>query len=241
MNSASQVSSKPDRRMPPRTRRVAGCQVVSSEVFFVIASHLPAASRIPVALEGRSRVNSACGLDDPRRNCVRIPCRRATRISDLSSQTDGPGGMTSMTDTDDLFFSGFGLDRQRLDGLVSEALANADDGELFLEYRQSESLVLDDGRLKSAGFDTSHGFGLRAVADEATGYAHATDLGEEAIRRAGEAVAGVCSGRSGTFAPPPPGTNRSLYRADNPLALVPFAAKTQLLTDIDAYARGKDE
>jgi TldD protein len=149
--------------------------------------------------------------------------------------------MTSMTDTDDLFFSGFGLDRQRLDGLVSEALANADDGELFLEYRQSESLVLDDGRLKSAGFDTSHGFGLRAVAGEATGYAHATDLSEEAIRRAGEAVAGVCRGWDGTFAPPPPGTNRSLYRADNPLALVPFETKTRLLTDIDSYARGKDE
>jgi TldD protein len=149
--------------------------------------------------------------------------------------------MTSITDTDDLFFDGFGLDRQRLDGLVSEALRNADDGELFLEYRQSESLVLDDGRLKSAGFDTAQGFGLRAVASEAIGLAHATDLSEEAIRRAAAAVAGVCPGRGGTFAPPPPRTNRSLYRPDNPLALVPFAAKTQLLADIDAYARGRDE
>jgi TldD protein len=148
--------------------------------------------------------------------------------------------MTSTTDTDDLFFNRLGLDRQRLEGLVSEALSKADDGELFLEYRQSESLVLDDGRLKSAGFDTSHGFGLRAVAGEATGYAHATDLTEEAIRRAGEAVRSVCRGQGGTFALPPPRTNRSLYRADNPLALVPFEAKARLLADIDAYARGKD-
>ena len=149
--------------------------------------------------------------------------------------------MTSIADIDDLFFNDFGLDRQRLDSLVSEALSKADDGELFLEYRQSESLVLDDGRLKSAGFDTSHGFGLRAVAGEAIGLAHATDLSEEAIRRAGEAVAGVCRGWDGTFAPPPPRTNRSLYRPDNPLALIPFPAKTRLLTDIDAYARGRDE
>ena len=38
-----------------------------------------------------------------------------------------------------------------------------DDGELFLEYSQSESVALDDGRIKSAAFDTTQGFGLRAV------------------------------------------------------------------------------
>src|SRR5512132_1412055 len=129
--------------------------------------------------------------------------------------------MTSITDTDDLFFNGFGLDRQRLDGLVSEALANADDGELFLEYRQSESLVLDDGRLKSASFDTSQGFGLRAVAGEVTGLAHGSDLNEESIRGAADTVRTVCRGYGGTFAQPAPRTNRALYGSFNPLALVP--------------------
>ena len=52
-------------------------------------------------------------------------------------------------------------------------LKGADDGEMFLEYRQSESLVFDDERLKSASFDTSQGFGLRSVSGETTGYAHA--------------------------------------------------------------------
>ncbi len=33
---------------------------------------------------------------------------------------------------------------------VGEALEGADDGELFLEYRQSESVSLDDGRIRSA-------------------------------------------------------------------------------------------
>ncbi len=148
--------------------------------------------------------------------------------------------MSTISDTDELFFNRIGLDRRRLDAIVGEALSGADDGELFLEYRQSESMVLDDGCLKSAAFDTSQGFGLRAVAGEATGYAHATDLTEEAIRRAGEAVAAVCRGRSGVVSLAPVGTNRSLYTADNPLALVPFETKTRLLADIDAYARGKD-
>ena len=37
--------------------------------------------------------------------------------------------------------------------LVADTLKNADDGELYIERSQSESLVFDDGRLRSAGFD----------------------------------------------------------------------------------------
>ena len=114
-----------------------------------------------------------------------------------------------------------------------------DDGELFLEYSQSESVALDDGRIKSASFDTTQGFGLRAVSGEAAGYAHASEISEAAIRRAG-AVRAVASGHAGTIADPPPGTNRSLYTDLNPLGIVDLAAKTKLLTDIDAYARGRD-
>jgi TldD protein len=149
--------------------------------------------------------------------------------------------MTSLTDIGDVLFTHLGLDRQRLDGIVGEALSGADDGELFLEYRQSESLVLDDGRLKSASFDTSQGFGLRAVAGEVTGLAHGSDLSEEAIRRAADTVRTVCRGYGGAFAEPAPRTNRALYGSYNPLALVPFETKARLLADLDAYARGKDE
>jgi TldD protein len=148
--------------------------------------------------------------------------------------------MSTIAVTDELFFNRAGLDRGRVERIVAEALAGADDGELFLEYSQSEALALDDGRLKSASFDTSQGFGLRAVSGEAAGYAHASELSEAAIRRAAETVKAVRSGRGGTMAEPPVGTNRSLYRDDNPLAAVDFAAKVTLLTDIDAYARGRD-
>jgi TldD protein len=82
-----------------------------------------------------------------------------------------------MSDTD-LFFSRTGMDRARVQNQLDSALSEADDGELFLEYSQSESFSFDDNRLKAASFDTSQGFGLRAVAGEATGYAHATELSE---------------------------------------------------------------
>src|SRR5438132_2096084 len=148
--------------------------------------------------------------------------------------------MSNLAVTNDLFFDRTGMDPRRVESLVGEALAGMDDGELFLEYSQSESVALDDGRIKSAAFDTTQGFGLRAVAGEAAGYAHASELSEAAIRRAAAAVRAVASGHHGTLAEPPAGTNRSLYTELNPLGVVDLAAKTKLLAEIDAYARGKD-
>ena len=144
------------------------------------------------------------------------------------------------TQAHELFFARAGLDRDAVAGIVADALAGADDGELFLEYRQSESVVLDDRQIKSASFDTTQGFGLRSVVGEAQGYAHGSELSEQAIRRGGDTVKAVRGNHSGTLALPPAGTNASLYTDMNPLALVPFEAKVRLLERIDAYARSRD-
>jgi TldD protein len=133
-----------------------------------------------------------------------------------------------------------GLDRPQLAKIISRGLDGADDGELFLEYRQAEMLVFDNGRLKQATYDTSQGFGLRAVKDEAVGYAHASDLSEAAIARAADAVRAVKGGYSGQYAGPPPRTNVKLYGEDSPLGSPAFEAKARLLETIDAYARAKD-
>ncbi|HTL64425.1 MAG TPA: metalloprotease TldD [Pseudolabrys sp.] len=133
-----------------------------------------------------------------------------------------------------------GLDRGKVSQLIGRGLDGADDGELFLEYRQAEALTFDNGRLKQATYDTAQGFGLRAVKDEAVGYAHASDLSEGAIARAVEAVHAVKGGHSGTYAEAPSRTNRKLYTDDNPLGTPAFDAKVKLLEAIDAYARGKD-
>ena len=148
--------------------------------------------------------------------------------------------MSDLSRTDDLFFNRAGMDPGRVQSLAEDALNGADDGELFLEYSQSEAVVFDDGQLKNASFDTSQGFGLRAVCGEVTGYSHASELSEAAIKRAAETVKTVHAGRGGTLAAPPPGTNTRLYIDDNPLSLVDFETKVKLLADMDAYARSKD-
>lgn len=148
--------------------------------------------------------------------------------------------MTDLAATDELFFTRAGLDRAGMEKTVDDALSGADDGELFLEYRQSESLMFDDGQLKNASFDTAQGFGLRAIAGETTGYSHASDLSNDAIIRAADTVKAVSSGHGGTVAEAPQGTNQKLYADDNPLGLMAFEDKVALLAEMDAYARAKD-
>jgi TldD protein len=133
-----------------------------------------------------------------------------------------------------------GLDQSRLSRILGQGLEGADDGELFLEYRQSEVMVFDNGRLKQATYDTAQGFGLRAVKDEAVGYAHASEVSEEAIRRAADSVRAVKGGYGGHIADGPARTNVRLYTDDNPLASLGFEAKVKLLEEMNAYARDKD-
>ncbi len=148
--------------------------------------------------------------------------------------------MSDLAKTDELFFERSGMDRQATETIVARALKGADDGELFLEYCQAEGIALDDGRIRSASFDTAQGFGLRAVAGEAVGYAHASELSEEAVQRAADTVRAVHGGRGGRLAAAPVGTNRSLYDDENPLGGFGFEDKVRLLGEIDAYARAKD-
>jgi TldD protein len=144
--------------------------------------------------------------------------------------------------TDQLFFHRPGalLARDTAEAMVREALAGKDDGELFLEYRENEHVSIDDGRIRAASFNTHQGFGLRALLGEECGYAHAGEISEPALKRAAETVSAVGDGRSGTAAVAPPSRNMRLYSPLNPVAEGSFAARTALLGELDAYARGRD-
>ena len=123
---------------------------------------------------------------------------------------------------------------------LREATAGAEDGELFLERRRGESLVLDDARIRTASYDASEGFGLRAVRGEVAGYAHSTEISEQALRRAVDTARLAVGDGGGTLADAPARTNRHLYTDADPLADATFAAKIDTLREIDAYARAAD-
>jgi TldD protein len=124
-------------------------------------------------------------------------------------------------------------------GITADALKACDDGELYLQYTASESFGFDDGRLKTADFNTQAGFGLRGVSGETTAFAHANELSEAAIRRAAETMAVLDPARAARPAPPRR-TNATLYTDADPLSLVPFAKKVALCQQVDAAARARD-
>ncbi|WP_298806250.1 DNA gyrase modulator, partial [uncultured Lentibacter sp.] len=132
------------------------------------------------------------------------------------------------------------VDERKALNLLEKACAGAEDGELFLERSKSEALVLDDGRVKTASFDTSQGFGLRAVLGEVAGYAHSTEISEAAMTRAVETARLAVGAGGGTMAVGPKGTNTRLYEAIDPIESAGFSAKLDILKEIDAYARGLD-
>ena len=133
------------------------------------------------------------------------------------------------------------LDRDTAVEILRNTLIGADDGELFFERCRSEVLSFDDGRLRTSSFDASEGFGLRAVQGETIGYAHSTEISEQAMRRATGTVRLAIGAGGGTLAAAPQATNQKLYSDHNPLSDSTFPAKIDILREMDAYARGLDQ
>jgi len=144
-----------------------------------------------------------------------------------------------MTSADPRRFLYRSLDPDGARRLAARHLSAHDDGELYLQYSASEAFGFDDGRLKTADYHSSSGFGLRGVSGETTAFAHANEISEEAIARAA-ATLKLLDPAKGAPAAPPPRTNQAMYGADDPLSLVPFADKVALCQRIDAAARARD-
>jgi TldD protein len=147
--------------------------------------------------------------------------------------------MTDSTDPRRFLYRDQQLDPDGALRVTAQALKSCDDGELYLQYIASESFGFDDGRLKTADFNTEAGFGLRGVSGETTAFAHANELSEAAIRRAAETMTLLDPARA-TKSEPPRRTNTRLYTDADPLGLIPFARKVELCQTIDAAARARD-
>ena len=93
-----------------------------------------------------------------------------------------------MTDPRSFLYQPGLLDPDSAVAVTRDMLRHSDDGELYLQYAASEAFVFDDGRLKLADYSNDAGFGLRGLSGEMTGFSHASEISEAAIRRAGETL-----------------------------------------------------
>ena len=139
------------------------------------------------------------------------------------------------------FFNNSDISQQQTEQLVSETLNKCDDGELFLENSKSESLLLDDGKIKNTSFDTSIGFGFRAVHEDKTAFCHSNIISKKSLNDAAKNLGSNISPNSQTKKQSgPKRTNVKLYGDIDPIENKPFEEKVQLLKKIDDYIRRKN-
>jgi TldD protein len=136
----------------------------------------------------------------------------------------------------------FGLTPSMMERLLGGTLARrVDHADVYLEYRTSEELILEEGAVKKAARHVSQGAGVRAQAGLRTGYAHTDDLAlpnlEEAARQA-RAIA-VETSRSAVV-PVTAGRPHDLYDLAEPPMATDLGQKLALLREVDALARAVD-
>ena len=140
------------------------------------------------------------------------------------------------------FFNNSDISQQQAEQVVSETLNNCDDGELFLESSKSESLLLDDGKIKNTSFDSSLGFGFRAVQDDKTAFCHSNIISKKSLNDASQNLVSNMNNGSNKVQKQsnPKRTNVKLYEDKDPIENKPFKEKVELLKKIDDYVRQKN-
>ena len=137
----------------------------------------------------------------------------------------------------------FGLTPSAMERLLGSSLAGrVDHADLYLEYRVSEALVLEEGAVKKASRHLSQGAGVRAQSGERTGYAHTDEISlpnlEEAARQA-RAIAEHA--RTSAVVPIDRGRQpHDLYSLAEPPLAADLGRKLELLRGVDAAARAWD-
>ena len=139
------------------------------------------------------------------------------------------------------FFNNSDISQQQTEQLVSETLKDYDDGELYLENSKSESLLLDDGKIKNTSFDSNLGFGFRAVDNDKTAFCHSNIISKKSLSDASKnLISNLHSNKQvNQKQENPKRTNSKLYEDINPIDNKPFQEKVELLKKIDEYVRGK--
>ncbi len=145
--------------------------------------------------------------------------------------------MYNMNNLDKIFFENNDISKSYTEKVVSNALSGAEDGELYMQSSENESFSFDDGKLKMANSSKDIGFGLRSLSGEVVGYAHASEISKETLKRASKTVQDVISKDHKEIDVSPIRSNRSFYKPDNPISSVEFKEKVKVLQNINEYAR----
>ena len=137
------------------------------------------------------------------------------------------------------FFSKTDLNRKDAEGLISETLNKCDDGELYLENSKSESILLDDNKIKSSSYNSDLGYGLRAVTGEVVAYSHSNEISKNSLKQSADNLSSTLKSKKGIYNHEIPKTNKKFYKDVNPIEEKSLNSKLELLKEVNNYTRAK--
>ncbi len=132
------------------------------------------------------------------------------------------------------------LDISTASRIVSDTLNKCDDGELYLEDSKSESIILDDNKIKSSAYKSDLGYGLRAITGEVVAYSHSSDLSKQSLNESSKNLKSTLSSSKGTYNFEIKKTNNKYYSEKDPIEAKNFKSKIEILNHVNDYVRNKN-
>ncbi len=151
---------------------------------------------------------------------------------------------SEFTNPDRFFVEKFGLELTQLEKTMNRVLGNkVDYMDLYFEYRTNDSIFLEEGIIKKANKNISQGVGVRATAEEKTGFAYSDEISLKNIESAADTAKYITSSpalirRTEITGKEP--VKKNLYPIDTPISEVPFKDKVEILQKMDRIARDYD-
>jgi len=138
------------------------------------------------------------------------------------------------------FFKNSDLDNIKAESIVSDTLNNCDDGELYLENSKSESILLDDNKIKNSSYSSDLGYGFRAITGEVVAYSHSNDISKDSILKSSENLKDTLKSKKGTYNHEIPKSNKKFYKDINPIEQKTLDSKLEVLNKVNEFLRKKD-
>ena len=132
------------------------------------------------------------------------------------------------------------LDFSTASSIVSETLNKCDDGELYLEDSKSESIILDDNKIKSSSYKSDLGYGLRAITGDVVAYSHSSDLSKKSLNESSKNLKSTLSSSNGKYNFEIKKTNNKFYSEKDPIEEKNFKSKIEILNQVNDYVRNKN-
>jgi len=138
------------------------------------------------------------------------------------------------------FLNNTDISKNDVDEIVSETLNSCDDGELYLEDSKTESIMLDDNKIKSSSYATDLGFGFRAISGEVIAYSHSNEISKDSLKQSSANLKSTLKSIRGTYNHSIAKTNKKFYEEINPIEDKDLNSKIKLLNDVNNYIRSKN-